>query len=168
MYPLADPISMSGDGEGRYMDGTHNQKVLDDVRGRIAAGVDDEDLRDRALGFVDTLEGLLVRESVDSDLPRIPVDLGHREVYLEMILPHLRMGLVIDADRSEDGWFLATDDSLGGEDRVGGMDSLADAVRLLGELTCGDPDAHPTTRGGDHGERLRRGGVLHRDVRGFG
>ena len=127
-------MPVQGDGKERYMDGTHNRNVLDNVRRMIAAGDNDVVLRNRAIEFVDTLEDLFVRMSVGIDPPRIPMDLGHAEVYLEMILRHLRMGFVIDADSFEDGWFLVLDDSLGGEDFIGRMDSLDETVCLLNGL----------------------------------
>ena len=111
---------------------TRNQKIFEDARRKTVLGVKDEDLCEISVRFLDILERLLIDESVTADLPKLVTDFGHRESYYEWIFPSFRMGFVVDKDMTENGWFLALDDSLGGRDFRGAFDpSLIEAIRFV-------------------------------------
>ena len=112
--------------------GIRNRTMFDKMRKRTEEGIEDDELRALALGFLRHLESAVTSEPISAELPRLVCDLRHREAYYEWIFPHFRMGFVIDRDEDENGWFLLLDETLGDRSVTGRFDrSFDEALAFL-------------------------------------
>ena len=118
--------------DSRGMIGTANGHVFNAARTKTEKGIYDAELRELAIDFLDILEFLVTEEGIDFELPRLITDFKHREAYYEWIFPMFSMGFIIDKNESERGWFIITDEVLGGKRIMDKLDvSLVDAMRFV-------------------------------------
>lgn len=108
--------------------GIPNRIMFDNIRKRTEEGIEDDELRVLALGFLRFLESAVTSEPVTAELPRLVCDFRHREAYYEWIFPHFTMGFVIDRDEDENGWFLILDETLGDRSMMGRFDHSFDGA----------------------------------------
>lgn len=86
-----------------------NNFMFDGVRERIAE-IENVQLRDKTMEFVNNLELATNAMRIDFNLPRILCDFRKRESYLEWIFVHFSIGFNVSDDGCEDGWFLISED----------------------------------------------------------
>lgn len=116
----------------RIQPSIHNQRVFDRAIESTAIHVTDDSIRDRAIGILGSLNSAVEMRGVAVVLPRIITDFGFEEAYYELVFPGFTIGIVVAPDPSEDGWFITTDEDLGGLGLTFGIDSMQKAADLIG------------------------------------
>ncbi len=89
--------------------------MFDCVRSKTSRIVD-ESLREKTLQFIDSLEIAVDLAEIKFDLPRLACDF-YDGSYMEWVFIHFTVGFNISMNKSEEGWFLISDEDLGNIDK---------------------------------------------------